>query len=92
MHVSEIAHKYITDPNEVLKLNQQVKVKVIDVDVARKRINLSIKQTAEAPARKQFGKENHFNKPAQNNKPKPAVAEEMPMTDALQALKQKFGR
>ncbi len=92
VHVSEIAHKYITDPNEVLKLNQQVKVKVIDVDVARKRINLSIKQTEAAPARKQFSKENHFNKPAQSNKPKTAVAAEMPMTDALKALKQKFGR
>ena len=92
VHVSEIAHKYITDPNEVLKLNQQVKVKVIEVDVARKRINLSIKQTEVAPAKKQFGRENHFNRPAQGNKPKPAAAAELPMTDALQALKQKFGR
>jgi uncharacterized protein len=92
VHVSEIAHKYITDPNEVLKLNQQVKVKVIDVDVVRKRINLSIKQTEEAPARKQFSKDNHFNKPTQSNKPKPVATAEIPMTDALQALKQKFGR
>ena len=92
VHVSEIAHKYITDPNEVLKLNQQVKVKVIDVDVARKRINLSIKQTEIAPARKQLGKETHFNRPAQGNKAKPVATAEMPMTDALQALKQKFGR
>jgi uncharacterized protein len=30
VHVSEIAHKYITDPNEVLKLNQQVQVKVTE--------------------------------------------------------------
>ena len=30
VHVSEIAHKYITDPNEVLKLNQQVMVKVTE--------------------------------------------------------------
>ena len=92
VHVSEIAHKYITDPNEVLKLNQQVKVKVIEVDVVRKRINLSIKQTEEAPARKQFSKDNHFNKPLQSNKPKPVTTAEIPMTDALQALKQKFGR
>lgn len=44
VHVSEIAHRYISDPVEVLKLNQQVKVKVLGVDIARKRINLSIKQ------------------------------------------------
>ena len=44
VHVSEIAHKYITDPNEVLKLNQKVTVLVTEVDVARKRIALSIKR------------------------------------------------
>jgi protein Tex len=48
VHVSEIANKYITDPAEVLKLNQKVQVKVTEVDIARKRIALSIKQ-AEDP-------------------------------------------
>ncbi len=50
VHVSEIAHKYITDPSEVLKLNDKVQVKVLEVDASRKRIALSIKQTQEAPA------------------------------------------
>jgi len=50
VHVSEIAHKYITDPGEVLKLNDKVQVKVLEVDASRKRIALSIKQTQEAPA------------------------------------------
>ncbi|MBO8528532.1 S1 RNA-binding domain-containing protein, partial [Staphylococcus aureus] len=52
VHVSEIAHKYITEPGEVLKLGQKVKVKVLEVDVQRKRIALSIKQTEEKPAGK----------------------------------------
>ena len=43
VHVSEIAHRYITDPNEVLKLNDKVQVKVTEVDPVRKRIALSIK-------------------------------------------------
>lgn len=82
VHVSEIAHKYITDPNEVLKLNQQVMVKVTEVDIARKRIALSIKQTEEAPLHtKSFKK-----KPAQDKK------EPASINDALQALKQKFGK
>lgn len=51
VHVSEIAHKYITDPNEVLKLSDKVQVKVLEVDAARKRIALSIKQAQEAPAK-----------------------------------------
>ncbi|UEG49846.1 RNA-binding transcriptional accessory protein [Ferruginibacter lapsinanis] len=87
VHVSEISHKYITDPNEVLKLNQQVKVKVTDVDVVRKRIALSIKQTEEAPAR--------GLKPKFGNQPKLAQQKsvaDMPIGDALAALKQKFGK
>lgn len=83
VHVSEIAHQYITDPSEVLKLNQQVNVKVLEVDAARKRIALSIKQTMEAPARKQFVKNNQRDK-------KPLA--DMPMNDALAALKQRFGK
>ena len=43
VHISKITQKYITNPNEVIKLNQKVMVKVMDVEVARKRINLSIK-------------------------------------------------
>ncbi|HTJ12132.1 MAG TPA: Tex family protein [Dinghuibacter sp.] len=44
VHVSEVSHKYVEDPSSVLKLNQQVQVKVLEVDTVRKRISLSIKQ------------------------------------------------
>jgi protein Tex len=44
VHVSEIANRRIDDPSKVLKLNQQVRVKVLSVDLVRKRIQLSIKQ------------------------------------------------
>ncbi len=52
VHVSEISHTFITDPNEVLKLNDKVMVKIVEVDITRKRIALSIKQTQEAPAKR----------------------------------------
>ena len=93
VHVSEISHTYITDPNEALKLNQHVKVKVVEVDALRKRIALSIKQTEEAPARKQYGGSQHGGRDGFQNKghvQKPVV--ELPMNDALAALKQKFGK
>ena len=94
VHVSEISHTYITDPNEALKLNQKVNVKVLEVDTVRKRIALSIKQTLEAPARKQYSGNQHSSnrhggQPA-NTAKKPIA--ELPMNDALAALKQKFGR
>ena len=44
VHISEIADKYVSNPAEVLSLNQHVMVKVTQVDKARKRIGLSIKQ------------------------------------------------
>jgi protein Tex len=90
VHVSEISHTYITDPNEALKLNQKVQVKILEVDIARKRIALSIKQTLEMPARNQ-GPRPKFNGQPQQKAPQKSVAE-MPLNDALAALKQKFGK
>ena len=86
VHVSEIAHKYITDPNEALKLNQHVTVKVLEVDVNRKRINLSIKQTQEAPQQRQQYNYKE-NRPAFAKK-EPELA--VPMGDALSNLKKRF--
>jgi uncharacterized protein len=84
VHVSEIAHRFIQDPSEVLKLNQQVKVKVLEVDLSRKRIVLSIKQTETVPVRSK-------SKPML--KPQTATKQEPPtMKDALALLKEKFSR
>ncbi len=45
VHVSQMADHYIKDPNEVVRLNQRVRVKVLDVDVDRKRISLSLRNS-----------------------------------------------
>lgn len=82
VHVSEIAHQYITDPSEVLKLNDKVKVKVLEVDLLRKRIALSIKQTKENTVQnKQRLKQNTTQQKSSGN-----------MQDALSLLKKKFGK
>ena len=47
---SSVAHRHIATPFEVLKEGQEVKVKVLDLNVDEKRISLSIKETEEAPA------------------------------------------
>lgn len=49
VHLSEISWERIQHPNEVLKVGQEVKVKVISVDRDRKRIGLSIRQLQEDP-------------------------------------------
>ena len=43
VHVSELADRFVKDPREVVKVGDIVKVRVLDVDVARKRISLSMK-------------------------------------------------
>ncbi len=82
VHVSEIAHRYITDPNEVLKLNDKVQVKVTEVDLPRKRIALSIKQAQEQPAKKRV--------PAVYPDQKKTTLASVSLEDALTALKMKF--
>lgn len=43
VHVSQLADRYVSDPLEVVKLNQEVRVKVLEVDLARKRIAFTMK-------------------------------------------------
>lgn len=91
VHVSEIAHKYISDPGEALKLNDKVMVKVMEVDKARKRIALSIKQTQEAPVRQNHNPKNNSAHNTQNRQ-QPGEKPSENINDALQLLKKKFGK
>jgi uncharacterized protein len=49
VHVSELAHRFVKDPAEVVKVGERVKVKVLKVDAERRRIGLSIKQASAPP-------------------------------------------
>ncbi len=62
VHVSQLSNKFVTDAREVVKTGDIVKVRVTEVDVARKRIGLTMKLDA-APARRdgpQGARENRF--------------------------------
>ncbi|MHC4071315.1 MAG: S1 RNA-binding domain-containing protein, partial [Planctomycetota bacterium] len=43
VHISQLADRYVKDPGDVVKVHQKVTVTVLDVDLARKRISLSLK-------------------------------------------------
>ncbi|NPA36787.1 MAG: RNA-binding transcriptional accessory protein [Chlorobi bacterium] len=43
VHISQMADRFISDPNDIVTLHQHVQVKVLDVDISRKRIQLSMK-------------------------------------------------
>jgi protein Tex len=42
LHKSQIADEFVSDPADYLRINQQVKVKIIEIDISRKRIGLSM--------------------------------------------------
>ena len=62
VHVSAMSHTFVSDPHEVVRSGEVVKVKVMDVDVARNRIGLSLRlddepgQPAQKKQRRQQGK------------------------------------
>lgn len=57
VHVSQISHKRIENPKEALKVGQEVKVKVLEVNADAERVSLSIKALEERPAQEEGPKE-----------------------------------
>jgi protein Tex len=51
VHVSQLSNKFVNDAREVVKTGQVVKVRVLEVDLARKRISLTMKLDAPVPAK-----------------------------------------
>ncbi|MDM0089029.1 MULTISPECIES: Tex family protein [unclassified Variovorax] len=79
VHVSQLANKFVEDAREIVKTGDIVKVKVMEVDVARKRIGLSMRLDA-SPARRDGPRDNRFEGagrgqqqgPRRDNTPQPA--------------------
>jgi uncharacterized protein len=55
VHVSQIADHFVRDPSEVVKVGQRVQVTVVEVDLARKRIGLSLKSNPDFERRQSGG-------------------------------------
>ncbi len=83
VHVSEMAYRYIKDPSEVVKLNQKVTVKVLEVDFERQRISLSMKQAKEG---------NSPASPSRGRAKKAKGEENRTVDEALVQLKSRFRR
>jgi protein Tex len=59
VHVSQLAHKFVNDAREIVKTGDIVKVKVLEVDAARKRISLTMK-LGDSPGRRDGQRDNRF--------------------------------
>ena len=66
VHISQISHKHIATPADVLEAGQEVKVKVLNVDPERQRLGLSIKALEEAPV----GSDNNNNNNGGSRRPR----------------------
>ncbi len=72
VHVSQLANKFVKDPKDVVKAGDIVKVKVVEVDIQRKRIALTMKLDEAIPAAQNGPKNGQtFQKNNQNNKSRP---------------------
>jgi uncharacterized protein len=96
VHISELADRFVKDPAEVVKVQQKVSVTVLEVDLQRKRISLSMRSGATADQRDKGPKEKtrRPGKPANAKRAKPAAKPAKqkqpfhnPLADALAALK-----
>jgi len=86
VHLSHLADRYLKDPNEVVTVNQKVQVTVMEVDISRKRIGLSMKSDPFAERGKKI------EKSAPPVKPLKAEEPEGSMADKLAMLKKQFGK
>jgi uncharacterized protein len=72
VHVSQLADRYVSDPNQVVSVGMRVKVRVMSVDLQRNRIALTMKKAASADARP--AREGRGAKPAGDEGAKPAAS------------------
>jgi len=77
-HLSQLSDRFIKDPNEAVKVNQKVMATVLDVDVKRKRISLSLKKNPDRPKQEQA-----------KQQPQQKKQQQKPQTD-INALQQAF--
>ena len=74
VHVSQLSHKFVEDAREIVKTGDIVKVKVLEVDVARKRISLTMKLDA-ATGRRDAPRDNRFEGAGRHQRSAPRQAE-----------------
>ncbi len=77
VHISELANEFVSDPHKVVKPGQIVQVRVMQVDVERNRVNLSMRAEGSAPVkaqrplRREQNTEQRFERKPQGKRPQP---------------------
>jgi uncharacterized protein len=88
VHISQLSNTYVSDPNSVVKLQQKVMVTVLEVDIVRKRISLSMKGAPAKDAGR--GRGERVQPPTRTPNPKVRQESAEDFQAKLMALKKKF--
>lgn len=82
VHISQLADRFVKDPNEVVKVHQRVMVTVMEVDLDRKRIGLSMRSNPEQAPRRDAGERATGPAPRQPARPAPRQPDRRPQQAA----------
>ena len=85
VHVSQLAHKFVNDAREVVKTGDIVKVQVQEVDVARKRISLTMKIGAAPAGSKDRAGDNRYQGPARGERQQGSYRDNAPSGNSAMA-------
>jgi uncharacterized protein len=78
VHISQLADRFVKDPNEVVKVHQRVMVTVMEVDLERKRIGLSMRSNPEQAPRRDAAQPGSRTGPRPPSQPAPRSPEQRP--------------
>ncbi|MEW8368016.1 MAG: Tex family protein [Candidatus Thiodiazotropha taylori] len=92
VHISALSDKFVKDTREVVKAGDLVKVKVMDVDIPRKRIALSMRLTDEADASRSERSKNNRSEKRQHNTPNTKKRASQAPKGAMAAAFAKLGK
>ncbi len=89
VHISALSEKFVKDPRDVVRVGQTVKVKVLEIDLARKRVSLTMRldDAGPAPARHNAGQATERSGPKQSSQPKQKAEQLGAMAAAFAKLK-----
>ena len=82
IHISELSRRHVEQPDEVVAVNQEIEVKVIDIDIDRRRISLSLKQIMG-----EIDEDEYYEQPTGSEAAAEYVTEEM-VDEAAEALQE----
>lgn len=91
VHVSQLSNEFVNDAREVVKTGDIVKVKVLEVDLARKRISLTMKLDAKPPSKGDAGR-NEFRQPERGQRVPAQAARQQGAAPAQSAMAAAFAK